>query len=360
MSEAERFRLRASVEPVTGGDGTLYLVRAGDDDLVIRDAGAADRALLARLTEGDPTVAELAVELALPEATVLAKLGDLVAAGVAVTAARSPALDPDDEQRYARQLPYLAEFGDERSLQRRLAESRVTVIGCGGLGTWALAALAGAGVRRLRIVDDDVVEHSNLNRQVLYSPADLGGSKVHAAAAWLRAFDARAEVDPLAQRVDGLAAADAVVEGADAVVLVADTPPYVLARWVNAASLRHGVPFITAGQLPPLLKIGPFYRPGHTGCFTCHEATLRRSSSDYDAYVGHARSTPPRGATLGPASGIVGTLLAMEVVHLLVDQTPASAGAALLFDLRTLVCRRETVERDPGCPDCGGDERQAQ
>jgi bacteriocin biosynthesis cyclodehydratase domain-containing protein len=356
----ERYRLRASVEPVTGRDSTLYLVRAGEDDLVVRDALDADRALLTRLAEGEPTVGELALELALPEATVRSKLGDLAAARVVVRAPDSPALDPEDAQRYSRQLPYLAEFGDERALQRRLARARVTVIGCGGLGTWALAALAGAGIRRLRIVDDDVVELSNLNRQVLYMPADLGAPKVHAAAAWLRAFDAHAEVEPLAQRVDGPAAADAVVAGADAVVLVADTPPYELARWVNAASLRHGVPFITAGQLPPLLKIGPFYRPGHTGCFTCHEATLRRSSSDYDAYVGHARSTPSRGATLGPASGIVGTLLAMEVVQLLVGQTPASAGAALLFDLRTLVCRRETFERDPGCPDCGGDERQAQ
>jgi bacteriocin biosynthesis cyclodehydratase domain-containing protein len=350
---SERFRLRSSVEPVVASDGTLYLSRAGDDDLVVRGASVEDRALVTLLAQGEPTVAELAAQLNLPAALVASKLDDLMTAAVAVTAPSSPALDPEDAQRYDRQLPYLGEFGDERELQRRLCAARVTVIGCGGLGTWALAALAGAGVRRLRIVDHDTVELSNLNRQVLFSPADLGTPKVQAAAAWLRAFDARSEVEPLARMVDGPAAADAVVAGADAVVLVADQPAYSLAHWVNAASLRHGVPWITAGQLPPLLKVGPLHAPGKSACFTCLEHALRATSADYDAYAEHTRVAPVRGATLGPASGIVGTMLAMEIVHLLIGVTPASAGAALLYDLRTLAMRREPVERDPECRDCG-------
>jgi bacteriocin biosynthesis cyclodehydratase domain-containing protein len=89
-----------------------------------------------------------------------------------------------------------------------------------------------------------------------------------------------------------------------------------------------------------------------TACFTCLEHALRATSADYDAYTEHARVAPVRGATLGPASGIVGTMLAMEIVHLLIGVTPASAGAALLFDLRTLAMRREPVERDLACADC--------
>jgi adenylyltransferase/sulfurtransferase len=151
--------------------------------------------------------------------------------------------------------------------------------------------------------------------------------------------------------VDGPEAAEAVVEGSDAVVLVADQPAYELAHWVNRASLRHAVPFITAGQLPPLLKVGPLHAPG-TACFTCLEHALRATSADYDAYAEHTRTAPVRGATLGPASGIVGTMLAMEILHLLIGVKPASAGAALLYDLRTLAMRREPVARDPQCPDC--------
>jgi bacteriocin biosynthesis cyclodehydratase domain-containing protein len=160
------------------------------------------------------------------------------------------------------------------------------------------------------------------------------------------------DVECLARRVDGPAAADLVVRGAEALVLTADSPPYELARWVNAACVRHGVPFIVAGQVPPLIKIGPLYAPGRTACFTCHERALRLASADYDAYVDHVRSAPVRGATLGPASGIVGTMIAMELVHLLVGVEPATAGAALLVDLRTMHVRRDPVTRDNQCPDC--------
>jgi bacteriocin biosynthesis cyclodehydratase domain-containing protein len=112
------------------------------------------------------------------------------------------------------------------------------------------------------------------------------------------------------------------------------------------------VPFIVAGQLPPLVKIGPLYWPGRTACFACHETALRRESADYDAYVRHLQAAPARGATLGPASGLVGASVAMEVVHALVGVVPASAGAALLLDLRTWAVRREAIARDSGCGAC--------
>ena len=267
-------------------------------------------------------------------------------------AADSVALDAYDAQRYARQLPYLGDFGDERELQRRLSSARVTVVGCGGLGTWTLAALAAAGVRRLRVVDDDVVELSNFNRQVLYTPAQLGAPKVRATAAWLRAFDERIEVEALERRVDGPAAADAVVQGADALVLTADAPPYELARWINARvrtsprAVHHRRSASTARESRPDV------RAGRTACFTCHERALRVESVDYDAYVDHIGTAPVRGATLGPASGVIGSMLAMELVHLLIGAEPASAGAALLVDLRTFQVRRHPVARDAACPDC--------
>jgi bacteriocin biosynthesis cyclodehydratase domain-containing protein len=354
MSEA-RSRLRSSVEAVRGGDGSLFLVRACEDDLVVRDAQEVDHALLALLASGEPTIAELSAALGLDAEP---KLTSLIAAGVVVQAASSAPLAGDDAQRYARQLPYLADFGDERDLQRRLSAARVTVVGCGGLGTWAICALAAAGVRHFRLVDDDTVELSNLNRQVLYTPAQLGSAKAGATAHWLQRFDAQVEVEALTRRVDGPAAAATVVDGADVLVLAADSPPYELGRWINRACIREGVPFITAGQLPPLAKVGPLYWPGRTACFSCHERALRRESEDYDGYVEHIGSAPVRGATLGPASGVVGSMLAMELVHLLIGVEPATAGAALLVDLRTFQVRREPIAHDPGCPDCQPQARQ--
>jgi bacteriocin biosynthesis cyclodehydratase domain-containing protein len=339
-----RFRLRASIEPLHAG-GELYLIRAGGEDLVIHDAGDDDRALIDALARETLTVGELAARLGLDAEAVAEKLEALAAADALTPGPSSPPLGREDAERFSRQLPYLAEYGDEHELQRGLAAAWVCVLGCGGLGSWTIAALAAAGVRRFRLVDDDAVELSNLNRQAIYRPDQLGMAKVEAAARRLRAFDDEIEVEARARRVDGLAAARRVVADVDVVVLTADEPPYELGRWVNAT----GVPFITAGQLPPLVRVGPLYVPGRTACFACHETALRAESIAYDRYVEHVQATPSRAATLGPASALVGSLLAMELMHLLVGVEPATAGAAYTIDLRTLEVSRTAVRRDGAC-----------
>jgi hypothetical protein len=126
----------------------------------------------------------------------------------------------------------------------------------------------------------------------------------------------------MSHRVEGPADLVAPVDGADALVLVADWPPYDLARWVNEACLARGVPFIAAGQLPPLLKIGPTYMPGRGACLACHERHVRRDFPLYDELAECRRRDPPSATTLGPASGAIGTLLALEVMHLLAGSEP--------------------------------------
>jgi bacteriocin biosynthesis cyclodehydratase domain-containing protein len=282
------------------------------------------------------------------------KLRSLVAADAVVvrSAPPGPPLDGEDAERFKRQLPYLAELGDELALQRRLRGAAVAVIGCGGLGTWSLASLASAGVGRFVLVDDDVVELSNLNRQVLFRRADLGRSKVAVAAAWARAFDPAVQVEEIARRITGAAELEPIVAAVDAVVLAADWPPYELGRWVNAACVAARTPFIAAGQLPPVLKIGPLYVPGAGACFACHEAALRRASPAYDDYVAWRRDTPADATTLGPASAVIGGLIGTELLHLLAGRRPATQDMAIVLDMRTLEVRREAIRREPGCAAC--------
>jgi bacteriocin biosynthesis cyclodehydratase domain-containing protein len=143
------------------------------------------------------------------------------------------------------------------------------------------------------------------------------------------------------------------VANADALVLTADTPPGELSRWFNEACLAARVPFITAGQWPPLIRVGPLYVPGTTACFACHETALRTQSLAYDSYVDHARDTPPRAATLGPASAIVGAVIAQELVHLLIGVEPATLATAHSIDIRTLQVVSDVIPRDAGCDACG-------
>jgi bacteriocin biosynthesis cyclodehydratase domain-containing protein len=344
--------LRPSVEPFTASNGDLFLMRSGDTDLCVSHADGADRAIVAALAERPTPPAELASRVGLDEARLNEKLEALSSAGVLVELASRAPLDPADAARFSRQLPYLAELGDPKVLQRRLRDSRVVVVGCGGLGTWALAALASTGIGEFALIDDDSVELSNLNRQILYREADLGAAKVDEAARWLAGFDAQIRVTTERRRIRGPENLRDVVADAAVVVLTADWPPYMLARWVNAACIEARVPFVLAGQAPPIVKVGPIYWPGRSACFACHEQALRATSSHYDDYVEHAQGATLRSATLGPASGIVGAMLGMELLHLLTGAEPATLGAAIVVDLRTLQTERTEVPRLPTCVAC--------
>ena len=342
---APRWRLRAAIEPFFASDGDVYLLRGtGAREHVIRAPGEHDRELLARLAHDGVGAATGSPEHA--------RLAPLIDAGIVVA---EPELEQlgSDAARFARQLPYLEDFGDPVGAQRRLRGSSICIVGCGGLGTWALVALAGLGIGRFVLVDDDVVDLSNLNRQVIYRARDLGRDKVQLAAEWLAAFDPEIEVETYRRRVRGSADVAAVVSACDLLVLTADWPPYELNRWVNRACLARGVPFISAGQQPPLLKVGPTYVPGRGACFACSEHHLRADYPLYDELVEQRSRRPPQATTLGPASGIIGAVLAVEVLHLLMGHWPlATHDRVLLFDMRTLQSRFVAIERHPDCHEC--------
>ncbi len=346
-SKAPHLRLRPGSELFPAEDGDVYLLdAAGRTTIVVRSPDAADRALLDRLAAG-PVEAPAGSPVA-------ARLEPLLAAGAVTAVPTSAPLGIVDGERFSRQLGYLSELGDPNDVQRRLREARVAVLGCGGLGTWALGALACVGIGRFVLIDDDAVQLSNLNRQILYGCADVGAPKVARAAAWLAAFDPAIEVAARAERITGPESLARAVAGCDALVVVADWPPYELMRWANSVCVARRMPFFSAGQQPPQLKIGPACVPGRSACHACHETQVRRSFPLYDQLAEHRRQHPSQAVTLGPASGVIGTLLALEVMHLVATDRPvATEGRALLLDMRSLETHWEDIERDASCPVCG-------
>jgi bacteriocin biosynthesis cyclodehydratase domain-containing protein len=228
------------------------------------------------------------------------------------------------------------------------------MLGLGGLGSWAAYALSCCGVGELVLLDHDRVEESNFNRQVLYRERDVGRLKAEAAAEALAAFDSACRLEPVVRRLESVADARDAVEGMDFVVASADWPAHDIERWVNAACFAAGVPSITMSHSPPVARVGPLYVPGVTGCFECQETSYRARYPLYDELVEQRRRDSAPATTLGPASGVVGTLLALEVMHLLSGVAPpATAGRALLLDMATLETRWEDIARDPECPACG-------
>jgi bacteriocin biosynthesis cyclodehydratase domain-containing protein len=354
---APGLRLRPTLEPFAAPDGNVYLLTGGPDAaLMVEDASESQRALLELLSAGVDDVPDLTRRLAgqgfddLPVAAIVEQLAALGLLERELT-------DCPDPERYARQLLY---FGDVAPLappqeaQARLRDARVVVLGCGGLGSWTLCGLACAGVGTLVLVDDDRVDLSNLNRQLLYRAADIGRIKVEVAAEALAAFNPGLELVAVPRRVESTADIAALVDGADLLIETADWPLYDLSRWVNEACTRAGVPHISAGQAPPLLRLGPLYVPGATACHACQEATTREAYPLFDALEAFRRSRPtPAAATLGPASGMIGSVLSMEALHHLTGLTePATLGTSIALDLRTLEVTREPIARRPDCPVC--------
>ncbi|HEY6779676.1 MAG TPA: TOMM precursor leader peptide-binding protein [Thermoleophilaceae bacterium] len=351
-----RPRLRPTVEVIPVSDGQLYLLRSdADEDLCVQDTPSA-RALLAAL-DGRTPLAELARLLAADEQELLGSVRELWQLGVLEDAADDDQLAPAHRERYEGQLRYFADMigpGLSRvEPQLRLERSRVVVIGVGGLGSWVALSLACTGIGRLDLVDADVVELGNLNRQVLFREADLGRPKVAAAADSLRAFNTDVELHAHQRGVDSVDEIAELIDGAEMVIDAADWPPHLIERWINEACFGAGVPYIAMSQFPPTVRIGPLYVPGRTGCYACVEQALRREYPLFDEIVAVRSRRPSGAATFGPACALIGSAVATDVVHWLTGICePRTLGAALEVNLRTLTVLQRPVTPAPECAIC--------
>jgi bacteriocin biosynthesis cyclodehydratase domain-containing protein len=364
-----RPRLRESVEVLRAASGDVYLLPVVGNDFVLRAPSRAQHALLEAL-DGTRTVRQIAglvadIDPTIGVESVATAIGELHQLGMVENAAgdEHPDLTAEERSRFDRQLRYLADMASGElscaEAQVRLKRSTVTIIGLGGLGSWVALSLALAGVGHLVGYDDDVVELSNLHRQILYGEADIGLPKADAAAARLTAQAPWTRVDTYRARLHGPEHVAAAIAGADLVVEAADWPAHLISRWVDEACRSVGVPHISASLAPPVGRVGPLIVPGQTPCYRCHEAALRRRSPLYEEVVAMRSSTSARAANSGPALGAISTLLAAEALHHLSGvRKAATLGAAVVLDLRTLHTEREELEPDPDC-ECGAYERGA-
>jgi adenylyltransferase/sulfurtransferase len=246
-------------------------------------------------------------------------------------------LTDSELERYARHI-VLMEVGGRGQL--RLQQSRVAVVGAGGLGSPLLLYLAAAGVGHLTILDDDVVSLSNLQRQTLYTTADVGRPKVEAAAGRLAALNPHVSVTAHATRLTAetahlLAGHHVIADGTDR---------FDARRAVNAAALAHRTPLVTAALGPFQVQVGTFQ--GHLPAEPCW-ACFAGAAQD------HPGETCADQGILGAVAGIGGTLQALEVLRLLTGFTAPAPGRLLLLDTLTLQSRTVRVPKDPQCPACG-------
>lgn len=351
-----RPRLKRTVEPIDAPDGSTILMRASANDVVLENLTDAERDLLRAL---DGTVSRSELDERFGATIVGEVLEQLDAWRVLDDAADEDGIPARVKERLDRQLRYFSDVTpgvpSASQCQQRLADARVVVLGAGGLGGRIALDLAAMGVGHIRLTDGDRLELSNLNRQIQYSEPDIGRLKAEVMAERLRAFNSEVEVDAACDRLESKEELEEFIKGATFVVGSADWPPYVIEHWCNAACFALGIPYIAMNQLPPFVRIGPTFVPGRTGCFDCEMTRYRREHPLMDEAIEQRRDSDPVAATLSPTTGMVSSLVSMEVLHFLTGLVePASLGVGLTLDTRTMTIERDAVIQERGCPTCGG------
>lgn len=245
-------------------------------------------------------------------------------------------LDAQDSERYDRHLR-LPEVG--LAGQRRLLASKVLMVGAGGLGSPAALYLAAAGVGTLTLVDDDRVERSNLQRQVLHGDDDVGRAKVLSAAKRLHALNPTVQVHAVAERLgldnarDLLAGHDLVIDGAD---------NFATRYLVNAACIDLGIPWVY-GAVERFRGQVSVFVPGQGPCYRCL----------------FPEPPPPEFApncaeagVLGVLPGVIGLLQATEAIKHLLGLGQPLHGVLLNYDALSMRFSHSRMLRDPACPGC--------
>jgi sulfur-carrier protein adenylyltransferase/sulfurtransferase len=247
-------------------------------------------------------------------------------------------LDGQKRQRYSRHL-LIPEVGEEGQL--KLLDSRILLIGAGGLGSPASLYLAAAGVGTLGIVDDDVVDTSNLQRQVAHSTERLGEAKADSAKRTLQALNPDVDVKTYRERLTSENVDRILADGWDVIVDGADNFP---TRYlVNDASVWHGIPVVH----------GSIYRfEGQATVFKPHEGPCYRCLFPQPPPPELAPSCA-EGGVLGVLPGIIGSLQASEALKLALGIGEPLVGRLLLFDALSTEFSEVMLRRDPDCPVCG-------
>lgn len=251
-------------------------------------------------------------------------------------------LPPERLNRFARHI-VLPELGGAG--QVALSQAHVVLVGCGGIGSPALQYLAAAGVGKLTLIDDDQIEASNLQRQTVFTEAQLGQSKAEAAAEWVRRFDAAIEVRAVTGRIEGAGAAR-VLDGATLVLDGCDNFATRLA--VSDACVALGIPLTSAavGRFQGQVANFAGHLPGQA-CYRCFVG---------DAFDAEDCDSCANDGVLGAFVGMVGTFAAMQAIRVLVSGHAALGdpqwGTLHLIDGLVPSLKPLRIAKDPECRGC--------
>jgi len=245
-------------------------------------------------------------------------------------------LTDEENERYQRQI-VLKSIGKEG--QELLKKSRVAIVGLGGLGSISAMYLASMGVGFIRLIDKDVVEVSNLQRQILYTVHDLASPKVEVAKSRLEAMNPYCKVEPLSVFVSPKNIKE-IVEGVD---LVIDGLDSFSSRFVvNKACVQKNIPYVFGGVLGTLGNTSTFIPYDDSPCLECIFSKVRDEELETTETAGVHPSI----------IGIISCIQISEAVRIITGKKPLLKGKLLFGDLENLDFQSIEIVKNPSCPTC--------
>ncbi|MEQ1495918.1 MAG: HesA/MoeB/ThiF family protein [Novosphingobium sp.] len=252
-------------------------------------------------------------------------------------------MPPDRLDRFARHI-VLPEVGGAG--QMALAEAHIVLIGCGGIGSPALQYLAAAGVGQLTLIDDDVVEASNLQRQTIFTPADIGRSKAEVAAEWVHRFDPVLRPRAVVGRIGGGIPAARELEGSSLVLDGCDN--FATRLLVSDTCVARGIPLVSAaiGRFQGQVANFAGHLPGQS-CYRCFVG---------DAFDAEDCDSCAADGVLGAMVGMVGAFAAMQAIRIILKGKAALGdpqwGQLHVFEGLVPSLRTMRIAKDAECRGC--------
>ncbi|MEO0401793.1 MAG: molybdopterin-synthase adenylyltransferase MoeB [Pseudomonadota bacterium] len=245
--------------------------------------------------------------------------------------------------RYARHI-VLREIGGGG--QRALKDASVLVVGAGGLGAPVLQYLGAAGVGTIGVIDDDIVENANLQRQVIHTDARIGTPKVFSAQAALEAQNPFVTVRPYHRRLT-----DEIVDDlmADYDLVIDGTDNFDTRYRVNAAAMRAGCPLVSGALTQWEGQVSVFDPASGAPCYACIFPV---------APAPELAPSCAEAGVIGPLPGVVGSMMAVEAIKLMTSAGTPLRGEMMIYDALYGETRKIALKRDPNCATCGGTRHQ--
>lgn len=316
------------------------------------------------LMDGSRTVDELVRDFLaerndLDEGSVREAVATLTASGFVEDAGAPPPpeLSEAELERYDRNAHFFGWIDLEPrpsrwEIQRRLKAASVTVLGLGGAGSAAATSLVAAGIGHVECVDFDVIEKSNLNRQVLYTERDIGRPKVESAVARLQELNSDVKVAGRELQVQSSDDVAELMRDADLLLMCADRPTRTIIFWASDAAVATRTPWVANFYNGPMVVVGTFI-PFEVPCYRClrHHAEVTGKDADAGIRLFEVDSN----AVIAPTAALTGNFAALEAIYFLGGLSPQTVGG--LFHFNLLAYDTHYFFQAPfwdDCPACAG------